>query len=43
MSVSNGSGKTYVGSEWTTTGKNGETLAFPLPQDLVDLGPEFYQ
>ena len=43
MNVSNNSGKTYVGSAWTTTGKNGETLAFPLPQDLVDLGTEFYQ
>ena len=43
MNVANGSGKTYVGSDWTLVGKNGETLAFPLPQDLVDLGTEFYQ
>ena len=41
--VKNGSNIKYVGSDWTTTGKNGETLAFPLPQDLVNLGPEFYQ
>ena len=41
--VKNGSDIKYVGSAWTTTGKNGETLAFPLPKDLVDLGPEFYQ
>lgn len=43
MNVANSTGKTYLGSAWTTTGKNGETLPFPLPQDLVDLGPEFYQ
>ena len=43
MNVANSTGKTYLGSAWTITGKNGETLPFPLPQDLVDLGPEFYQ
>ena len=43
MDIKNGSGITYVGSAWTLTGKNGETLAFPLPSDLVNLGPEFYQ
>ena len=43
IEVKNGSNKTYTASDWTTTGKNGETLAFPLPKDLVDLGPEFYQ
>lgn len=43
MNVNNNSGKTYIGSAWTTTGYNNETLPLPLPQDLVDLGPEFYQ
>jgi hypothetical protein len=43
IDVKNASNKTYTASDWTTTGKNGETLAFPLPQDLVDLGTEFYQ
>lgn len=43
MDIKNGSGITYIGSAWTTNGKNGETLAFPLPSDLVNLGPEFYQ
>ena len=43
IDVKNASNKTYTASDWTTTGKNGETLAFPLPKDLVDLGTEFYQ
>lgn len=43
MDVKNGSDIKYIGSDWTTTGKNGETLAFPLPSDLVALGTEFYQ
>ena len=43
MNPTNSAGKTYVGSAWTTTGKNGEALAFPLPSDLVALGTEFYQ
>ncbi|MBR6002593.1 MAG: hypothetical protein IK045_07000 [Bacteroidales bacterium] len=43
IDVKNNSGIKFVGSEWTMTGKNGETLSLPLPSDLVALGPEFYQ
>lgn len=43
IDVKNGSNIKYVGSAWTTTGYSGETLAFPLPSELVALGTEFYQ
>lgn len=33
----------YTVSAWTTSGKNGETLALPLPEALVALGTEYYE
>lgn len=37
-----GNGKSYAASAWTMTGKNGESLEYPLPSALVALGTEYY-
>ena len=43
QNLSNGREAYYTVSAWTTSGKNGETLALPLPEALVALGTEYYE